>query len=99
MPKFFLFNLYPIVSAESSIIFNLYFFVKKKIFFQSGTLPNKFGIIIAFVFLFIAFFIWSMLATKVFLPTSIKWGFKPSWYIGATVVENVKVVVMISLPH
>ena len=60
-------------------------------------MPNKFGIIIALVFLFILFSIFSTLIINLLISTSTKLGTKPSWYIGATVVEKVNVGVIISL--
>ena len=63
-----------------------------------GIFPNKFGIIIATVFLLIAFLICSGSTTNLFSNTPTKCGTNPNWYIGATVVEKVRVGVIISPP-
>ena len=60
----------PKVSAESSLQIKLYFLAILLIFFQSGTLPIRFGTHIALVFLFIFFSIKSTFMQYVSVVTS-----------------------------
>ena len=88
----------PRVSAESSIIFKLYFFAIDFILFQSGIFPIKLGTRIAFVFFDIFFSILLASIWRVLISQSTKTGFKLLSIIEETAVPKFKQGVITSLP-
>ena len=88
----------PNVSAESSIIFNLYFFAILFILIQSGVFPIKLGIINAFVFFEIAFSILFISICKVSISISTKTGASSSLIRADNAVPKFKHGIITSSP-